>query len=453
MNLQGGYKPLTKNSDLKLSIHLGAESFSCPVTVFFRCLKLIPSSGWGRYKRNSRSLQPHQSGEELGQTETIRPVKKCPLNPRNAHWVSIFAKSVLSCCLLHKGNLPTKFQFCRFNSSGDIVISHGKEYYTDCQLIQFQGLRAKVTNQIADQTTESGDGEDPPVLIVDGQVPSKDKKSPKEKTELEIALDGYEVGYQEDGKAIKMKNKSNSMVNSVRMGDKVQPKDNKEMEKEVFGNKVHPQKEEDNLSNKSYNGYKDKGVTFEKPSKETSRSSQNNDSDDEKKDASKEDLGEDVLAGTDIQPHGEGEVDTDKLETEAADVIIAEYPADCCPDFCYKKFACCAEEYNPEFWEKWKNLRSKTYILIEDKYFETIIITMIMISSLALAAEDVNLKYRPGLESVLTYMDKVFTVLFFFEMLIKWLALGFRKYFQNAWCWLDFVIVLVSNTFDIFSWL
>ncbi|GFU36734.1 sodium channel protein para [Trichonephila clavipes] len=263
-------------------------------------------------------------------------------------------------------------------------ISRAKNWVKQKLLGLLKGLRAKVTNQIADQTTESGDGEDPPVLIVDGQVPSKDKKSPKEKTELEIALDGYEVGYQEDGKAIKMKNKSNSMVNSVRMGDKVQPKDNKEMEKEVFGNKVHPQKEEDNLSNKSYNGYKDKGVTFEKPSKETSRSSQNNDSDDEKKDASKEDLGEDVLAGTDIQPHGEGEVDTDKLETEAADVIIAEYPADCCPDFCYKKFACCAEEYNPEFWEKWKNLRSKTYILIEDKYFETIIITMIMISSLAL---------------------------------------------------------------------
>ncbi|GIY82803.1 hypothetical protein CDAR_608842 [Caerostris darwini] len=325
-------------------------------------------------------------------------------------------------------------------------IGRAKKWVKNKVLGFLKGLRAKVTNQIADQSTENCDGEDPPVLFVDGQVPNKDKKSPKEKTELEIALDGYELGYQEDGKAIKMKNKSNSMVNSVRMGDKVQPKDNKEMEKEVFGNKVHPQKEEDNMSNKSYNGYKDKGVIIEKPSKETSRSSQNNDSDDEKKDASKEDLGEDVLAGTDIQPReGEGgEMDTDKLETEAADVIIAEYPADCCPDFCYTKFACCAEEANPEFWEKWKNLRTKTFILIEDKYFETIIITMIMISSLALAAEDVNLKYRPGLENVLTYMDKVFTVLFFFEMLVKWLALGFRKYFQNAWCWLDFVIVLVS---------
>lgn len=44
----------------------------------------------------------------------------------------------------------------------------------------------------------------------------------------------------------------------------------------------------------------------------------------------------------------------------------------------------------------------------------------------------------------LGYVDKFFTVIFFFEMLIKWLAFGFAKYFTNAWCWLDFVIVMVS---------
>lgn len=42
-------------------------------------------------------------------------------------------------------------------------------------------------------------------------------------------------------------------------------------------------------------------------------------------------------------------------------------------------------------------------------------------------------------------MDRIFTVIFFIEMLIKWLALGFQVYFTNAWCWLDFVIVMVSN--------
>ena len=41
-------------------------------------------------------------------------------------------------------------------------------------------------------------------------------------------------------------------------------------------------------------------------------------------------------------------------------------------------------------------------------------------------------------------MDRIFTVIFFLEMCVKWLALGFVKYFTNAWCWLDFVIVMVS---------
>ena len=40
-------------------------------------------------------------------------------------------------------------------------------------------------------------------------------------------------------------------------------------------------------------------------------------------------------------------------------------------------------------------------------------------------------------------MDRIFTVIFFIEMLIKWLALGFKNYFTNAWCWLDFIIVMV----------
>ncbi len=42
-------------------------------------------------------------------------------------------------------------------------------------------------------------------------------------------------------------------------------------------------------------------------------------------------------------------------------------------------------------------------------------------------------------------MDRIFTVIFFLEMCVKWLALGFVKYFTNAWCWLDFVIVMVRK--------
>ena len=61
------------------------------------------------------------------------------------------------------------------------------------------------------------------------------------------------------------------------------------------------------------------------------------------------------------------------------------------------------------------------------------------------AAEDIYLAERPVLQDVLYYMDRIFTVIFTMEMVVKWLALGFVKYFTNAWCWLDFVIVMVSH--------
>lgn len=69
---------------------------------------------------------------------------------------------------------------------------------------------------------------------------------------------------------------------------------------------------------------------------------------------------------------------------------------------------------------------------------------MLKLASLQ-ALEDVHLPHRPILQDILYYMDRIFTVIFFIEMLIKWLALGFQKYFTNAWCWLDFVIVMVRK--------
>lgn len=78
---------------------------------------------------------------------------------------------------------------------------------------------------------------------------------------------------------------------------------------------------------------------------------------------------------------------------------------------------------------------------------------MILVSSMALALEDVYLVHRPVLQDVLYYMDRIFTVIFFIEMLIKWVALGFAKYFTNAWCWLDFLIVMVRKSLHLFAFL
>lgn len=55
---------------------------------------------------------------------------------------------------------------------------------------------------------------------------------------------------------------------------------------------------------------------------------------------------------------------------------------------------------------------------------------------------------RKDLKNVLKYMDKTFSIIFVFEMLMKWAAYGFKKYFTDAWCWLDFIIVGVSIEID-----
>lgn len=57
------------------------------------------------------------------------------------------------------------------------------------------------------------------------------------------------------------------------------------------------------------------------------------------------------------------------------------------------------------------------------------------------ALEDTMLFHRPVLQMVLDKADQMFTFLFLMEMLLKWTAFGFKKYFSSFWCWLDFLIL------------
>jgi len=58
----------------------------------------------------------------------------------------------------------------------------------------------------------------------------------------------------------------------------------------------------------------------------------------------------------------------------------------------------------------------------------------------------VHIEDRQTLKLVLKFMDKSFSIIFMCEMVMKWAAYGFKKYFTDAWCWLDFIIVAVSDT-------
>ncbi|KAJ8277576.1 hypothetical protein GJAV_G00076860 [Gymnothorax javanicus] len=92
----------------------------------------------------------------------------------------------------------------------------------------------------------------------------------------------------------------------------------------------------------------------------------------------------------------------------------------------------------------WWRFRKTCYQIVEHNWFETFIIFMILLSSGALAFEDIYIEQRKVVKVVLEFADKIFTYIFILEMLLKWTAYGFKKYFTNYWCWLDFLIVEVS---------
>jgi voltage-gated sodium channel type II alpha len=66
--------------------------------------------------------------------------------------------------------------------------------------------------------------------------------------------------------------------------------------------------------------------------------------------------------------------------------VIEETPSDCFPEHVYLRFPFLAGDDDEPFWQGWANLRLKTFQLIENKYFETAVITMILLSSLALVS-------------------------------------------------------------------
>ncbi|NXF08361.1 SCN2A protein, partial [Smithornis capensis] len=140
----------------------------------------------------------------------------------------------------------------------------------------------------------------------------------------------------------------------------------------------------------------------------------------------------------DIAPPGEGE--QAEIESEEALEPEACFTEGCC----VQKFPCCQVSIEDGKGKTWWNLRKTCYSIVEHNWFETFIVFMILLSSGALAFEDIYIEQRKTIKTMLEYADKVFTYIFILEMLLKWVAYGFQIYFTNAWCWLDFLIVDVS---------
>ncbi|XP_044074410.1 sodium channel protein type 4 subunit alpha B-like isoform X3 [Siniperca chuatsi] len=120
-------------------------------------------------------------------------------------------------------------------------------------------------------------------------------------------------------------------------------------------------------------------------------------------------------------------------------------PEECFPELCTRHCQCCDIDTSRGLGQAWWRLRKTCYQIVEHSWFETFIIFMILLSSGALAFEDIYIEKRKVVKVVLESADKVFSYIFVLEMFLKWIAYGFKKYFTNYWCWLDFLIVDIST--------
>ena len=156
---------------------------------------------------------------------------------------------------------------------------------------------------------------------------------------------------------------------------------------------------------------------------------------------------------------------------DPVDEIVVE---ECCPPVCYRTCPCCIGDMESPFWQLWYKHRLQIsrligkcalsyndwsshfllglpfvckaviFLFAEDKYFESVVLVLILLSSFVMTLEDVWFETKPFLVDCLYYLDRILTVVFFLETCLKLLAMGVVAYFGNAWCWLDFVIVGVS---------
>lgn len=95
--------------------------------------------------------------------------------------------------------------------------------------------------------------------------------------------------------------------------------------------------------------------------------------------------------------------------------------------------------------QKWTKIRKAVLSVVDTPTFEWFILVLIFASSVTLCFEDIYLDENPRLKKLLYWTNLVFSFVFIVEMVLKWIALGFHKYFTSFWTLLDFLIVFVRK--------
>lgn len=100
---------------------------------------------------------------------------------------------------------------------------------------------------------------------------------------------------------------------------------------------------------------------------------------------------------------------------------------------------------NTKIGEKWTWVRTSVLNVVDTPAFEWFILILIFASSITLCFEDIHLDKNKRLKAILYWTNLVFCIIFIIEMVLKWLAFGFTRYFSSFWTILDFIIVFVST--------
>ncbi|RZF45624.1 hypothetical protein LSTR_LSTR010575, partial [Laodelphax striatellus] len=119
-------------------------------------------------------------------------------------------------------------------------------------------------------------------------------------------------------------------------------------------------------------------------------------------------------------------------------------PQDCFPQHCYQRSPCCDDCMQSCCGQWWLGLRKSILSVVDTPAFEWFILVLIFSSSITLCFEDIYLDENLFLKNILYWTNFGFCAVFSVEMLLKWIALGFYKYFTSFWTILDFIIVFVS---------
>lgn len=105
---------------------------------------------------------------------------------------------------------------------------------------------------------------------------------------------------------------------------------------------------------------------------------------------------------------------------------------------------------NTKWGHHWTRMRTAIVSVVDTPAFEWFVLVLIFASSITLCFEDIHLDSNKTLKRILYWTNFVFSLIFVIEMVLKWMALGFTKYFTSFWTILDFIIVFVSLPLNIF---